>query len=81
MYEDVFLLDCKYTYLIKIISTIIVNGQWSKWGAFTKCTKTCSGGIRRRTRRCNNPAPKNGGKTCPGAAVQPQRCNTKACRK
>ena len=66
---------------MKIISKIIVNGQWSKWGAFTKCTKTCGGGIRKRTRRCNNPAPKNGGKTCPGAATQQQRCNTKACRK
>merc|ERR1712001_77127 len=58
-----------------------VNGQWSKWGAFTKCTKTCGSGIRKRTRRCNNPAPKNGGKTCPGAAVQQQKCNTKACPK
>ena len=67
-------------YVIKIISKIIVNGQWSKWGAFTKCTKTCGGGIRKRTRRCNNPPPKNGGRTCPGAAVQQQRCNTKACR-
>jgi hypothetical protein len=58
-----------------------VNGRWSKWGAFTRCTKTCGGGIRKRTRRCNNPAPKNGGKTCPGAAIQQQRCNTKACPK
>ena len=74
---------------------ISVNGRWSKWGAFTVCTKTCGGGTRKRERRCNNPEPKNGG-ICPGGEiikteldigkngkwkVDKQACRTKACRK
>ena len=64
-----------------IYTNTIVNGRWGKWGAFTKCTKSCGGGIRKRTRRCNNPSTENGGQFCPGDAVQEQPCNTKACRK
>ena len=58
---------------------VVVNGRWGKWGAFTKCTKTCGGGIRERFRQCNNPAPDNGGKKCHGFSVEQQKCNTKTC--
>ena len=64
---------------------ISVNGRWSQWGKFTVCTKTCGGGMRMRVRRCNNPAPRNGGKNCPGEngkrKVDIQECRTNACRK
>ena len=49
-----------------------VNGGFSAFGA---CSKTCGGGIRRRT--CTNPEPRNGGKGCVGESEQ--ACNTQAC--
>ena len=64
-----------------------MNGRWSEWGPHTKCTKTCGVGVRKWIRRCNNPAPKYGGKKCPGAQqrrakeVQQRKCWIKACRK
>ncbi|KAM6217052.1 complement component C8 alpha chain [Rhynchocyon petersi] len=46
------------------------NGRWSCWSSWS----TCSGGSRERRRECNNPAPKNGGATCPGKKMQTQAC-------
>ena len=50
-----------------------VDGGFS---AFHRCSKTCGGGIQRRT--CTNPQPRNGGKGCVGASEQ--ACNTQACQ-
>ena len=49
-----------------------VNGGFS---AFDRCSKTCGGGIQRRT--CTNPEPRNGGRGCVG--VSEQACNAQAC--
>jgi len=56
-----------------------VHGAWGKWSAYSRCSRTCGGGIRSRRRACNSPAPMNGGRRCPGVSVQTGRCNTKAC--
>ncbi|XP_024612012.1 complement component C8 alpha chain [Neophocaena asiaeorientalis asiaeorientalis] len=42
-------------------------GCWSSWSA-------CKSGTRERRRECNNPAPQNGGTSCPGHRVQTQAC-------
>ncbi|XP_061179046.1 uncharacterized protein LOC133187646 [Saccostrea echinata] len=49
-----------------------VNGrweQWSSWSMSTFCTKTCGRGTQtfKRSRQCNNPTPKYGGRTCYGS--------------
>ena len=49
-----------------------VHGGFS---AFSACSKTCGGGIQRRT--CTNPEPRNGGHGCAG--VSEQACNAQAC--
>ena len=33
-------------------------------GSWTPCSKTCGGAIVTRERKCENPAPQNGGKPC-----------------
>ena len=46
-----------------------MNGGWSNYGAYGKCSKSCGQGIKTRSRKCNSPAPKNGGKACAGSAT------------
>ncbi|XP_048584539.1 uncharacterized protein LOC5510519 isoform X4 [Nematostella vectensis] len=56
-----------------------VNGGWSEFSEWTKCTKTCGGGKQERTRTCTNPSPSNGGKDCVGDAKEEKDCNTDKC--
>ncbi|XP_020605249.1 coadhesin-like isoform X2 [Orbicella faveolata] len=56
-----------------------VDGNWGPWSMFGRCTKTCGGGLKYRNRKCNNPAPASGGKSCQGPSLQAQHCNTQAC--
>uniref|UniRef100_H0XEH6 Complement C8 alpha chain n=1 Tax=Otolemur garnettii TaxID=30611 RepID=H0XEH6_OTOGA len=46
------------------------DGSWSCWGSWSACTAGTQG----RRRQCNNPAPQNGGASCPGREVQSQAC-------
>ncbi|XP_072523494.1 A disintegrin and metalloproteinase with thrombospondin motifs 14 [Salminus brasiliensis] len=55
------------------------DGGWSSWGKFGSCSRTCGGGVRSRSRQCNNPAPAYGGRDCPGSAFDYQVCNTEDC--
>eukprot|EP00397_Hematodinium_sp_SG-2012_P048046 GEMP01054883.1.p1 GENE.GEMP01054883.1~~GEMP01054883.1.p1 ORF type:complete len:285 (+),score=29.30 GEMP01054883.1:56-910(+) len=56
-----------------------VHGEWSSWGPYGACSKTCGGGTKRRTRECTNPAPSNGGSDCSGSGTENRSCNTEAC--
>ncbi|XP_052105125.1 uncharacterized protein LOC127738077 isoform X2 [Mytilus californianus] len=56
-----------------------VNGGWSEYGLWGKCSKTCGGGMQSRTRICNNPAPSEGGKVCEGSDEETQPCRTDKC--
>uniref|UniRef100_A0A4Y0BQW4 GON domain-containing protein n=1 Tax=Anopheles funestus TaxID=62324 RepID=A0A4Y0BQW4_ANOFN len=55
------------------------NGGWSGWSAFNVCSRTCGGGVQKRTRECDSPKPKNGGKFCTGLRIEYRACNTDAC--
>uniref|UniRef100_A0AAX7TFJ6 ADAM metallopeptidase with thrombospondin type 1 motif, 14 n=1 Tax=Astatotilapia calliptera TaxID=8154 RepID=A0AAX7TFJ6_ASTCA len=55
------------------------DGSWSSWSKFGSCSRTCGGGIRSRSRLCNNPPPAYGGRDCPGSAFDYQMCNTEEC--
>ena len=63
----------------------IDDGSWSPWGQETlgACSVTCGTGKQTvtRTRKCDNPAPSNGGKTCPGESKEEkqQECKMKDC--
>ena len=58
---------------------ILVDGNWSPWSIFGQCTKSCGGGVKHRIRKCDNPAPANGGKNCQGPSKQSLECNTFPC--
>ena len=56
-----------------------VNGNYSDWKPWSKCSKDCGNGTQQRTRTCTNPAPANGGNNCTGPASETRHCNTKPC--
>ena len=44
----------------------MIAGDWSAWGDWSTCSRSCGGGVRERRRRCDNPAPSCGGLECVG---------------
>jgi hypothetical protein len=62
-----------------------IDGGWSN-AVISECTKPCGTGKRTITKKCNNPAPANGGKQCLNKSGQQvdievieETCNTQAC--
>ena len=58
---------------------ISVDGEWTNFGEWSKCSATCGGGTRTRTRFCTNPVPAHGGADCQGEGTESQDCNTEKC--
>ncbi|MCJ8749980.1 hypothetical protein PDJAM_G00193750 [Pangasius djambal] len=56
-----------------------VDGNWSPWQPWGECSASCGIGERTRVRFCNNPAPANKGRPCPGDSTQLSRCNIQPC--
>ena len=88
IYQNLTLIEFlpKYNFLVLLKkvegldkSFLTVNGQWSAWGSYGSCSKTCDGGTQTRKRTCTNPAPQNGGSSCSGQDEQTQACNSKGC--
>ncbi|KAL6470226.1 hypothetical protein MHYP_G00213450 [Metynnis hypsauchen] len=73
---------CFKGHCIKLSSDILrQDGHWGQWTEFGSCSRTCGGGVRFRTRQCDNPIPANGGRTCYGNNYEFQLCNTDECAK
>ncbi|KAL1139575.1 hypothetical protein AAG570_006557 [Ranatra chinensis] len=56
-----------------------VDGGWGDWGPWSKCSRTCGGGVEIRERICNNPQPKHLGRYCQGTRKEYTICNTQPC--
>lgn len=56
-----------------------VNGGWSAWSTFSRCSKSCGGGRQYRSRLCSNPFPRHGGRDCVGIRFFSRSCNTGCC--
>ncbi|KAG7476499.1 hypothetical protein MATL_G00083530 [Megalops atlanticus] len=54
-------------------------GEWSSWGPWGACSRTCSTGISARQRKCENP--RSGGKAedCDGPRMQYKVCDNLPC--
>lgn len=62
-----------------------VDGKWSSWSAWSDCSSPCRGGKTTRLRRCDAPAPEDGGAYCQGTnqftniVVYTRTCNDIDC--
>lgn len=61
------------------MNIITVDGGWSDYTPWGKCSKSCGGGMQSRTRTCTNPAPSNDGKVCEGSTEDTKACETVKC--
>ncbi|XP_072258761.1 A disintegrin and metalloproteinase with thrombospondin motifs 17 isoform X2 [Pyxicephalus adspersus] len=58
-----------------------VDGDWSAWSSWSMCSRTCGTGARFRQRKCDNPPPGPGGRSCKGASVEHMVCENSPCPK
>ena len=56
-----------------------VNGNWGEWSPWNACSISCGSGMTNRTRNCDSPEPKFGGKFCNGTNTDNKACNDKSC--
>ena len=66
-----------YYAIVQIVP--VINGGWGSWELSGVCSATCGGGQQRYERRCDNPAPQNGGLPCNGSDFKMELCNTQCC--
>ena len=67
--------------ILHLIDSIFpVDGQWGAWRASGQCSQSCGGGTQYHARRCDSPAPANGGNYCQGEHYQYSPCNEKKCK-
>merc|ERR1712226_1589550 len=55
------------------------DGNWGNWSPWSKCNAKCpkTSGKAFRTRKCDNPAPADGGSVCPGNMKEEKSCTIK----
>lgn len=56
-----------------------INGEFGEWSRWSRCTKSCGGGTKHRTRKCDNPLPSFGGAQCEGPKREDRSCNVRPC--
>ena len=61
------------------LSVAVVNGGWGNWSEWSACSTSCGPGTSIRTRRCDNPPPSAGGKSCVGLPVDNKPCDLGPC--
>ena len=56
-----------------------IDGGWSAWGAWGRCSVTCGSGVHQRQRNCTNPPPSANGRPCNGSDEQAAPCDLLDC--
>ncbi|XP_035482470.2 A disintegrin and metalloproteinase with thrombospondin motifs 2 [Scophthalmus maximus] len=71
---------CFKGFCIKLTPNLLrQDGGWGTWSSYGSCSRTCGGGVRFRARRCDNPVPANGGRTCFGNSYEFELCSQEEC--
>ena len=65
--------------LSRFYTTFSVDGGWSTWHSWSRCSASCGGGVRIRVRSCTNPRPAYGGRSCPGNETESHSCHDAPC--
>ena len=56
-----------------------IDGHWGRWSQWGACDAKCGFGKHYRTRSCDDPKPKYGGKGCSGTLNETKACKLKSC--
>ncbi|XP_067929075.1 hemicentin-1-like [Watersipora subatra] len=56
-----------------------IDGGYGPWSEYSRCSVSCGVGTKTRTRECNSPVPRNGGKDCEGPSTRSKRCRAPPC--
>ena len=62
-----------------LIFKLCLDGNWGSWNSWTMCTVSCGGGVRNRTRNCDNPVLSDAGKDCMNNDSEQGACYTQNC--
>ena len=65
--------------IFKLNLLVPLDGHWGRWSSWESCDQDCGPGKQNRTRTCDNPAPKYGGKDCVGDSKSIRDCMIKKC--
>ena len=68
-----------YDTFLMIVDTFIVDGDWSGWTEWSDCSTTCEGGVRTRSRQCDDPVPLHNGQDCVGSGLENDVCHPEPC--
>ncbi|XP_039625180.1 netrin receptor UNC5D [Polypterus senegalus] len=69
---------CEGTSVQKITCSSVcpVDGSWDVWSEWSLCSPECE---RQRSRECNAPSPRHGGKFCEGPSQETENCTEGLC--
>ncbi|XP_052255034.1 SCO-spondin-like [Dreissena polymorpha] len=56
-----------------------VDGIWTQWSAYSKCSVSCASGFQTRTRQCQFDPRYDRGNSCPGNETSTQLCDNGHC--
>lgn len=57
-----------------------VDGGWSIWSTWSRCSADCGTGHQWRVRSCDSPEPVGFGQGCVGLSSEFKNCNDEECR-
>lgn len=69
---------CIFAFCFFVLSVFLVSLASTAWSPFCKCSKTCGGGVKIRTRNCPMPSTRKE-KKCQKPTVEIQECNKIVC--
>ena len=56
-----------------------VDGGWSSWSKWSTCSVKCGPGTQTRSRECNSPFSRHGGRPCAGSDTESNFCRSGPC--